>query len=208
MPQAPTEHRKLAAIMFTDMVGYSALVERNEAFALELLEEHRQLLRSIFSKHQGFEIKTIGDGFLVEFSSALAAVQCGIEIQEMIVNRNSADPEQGRFQVRIGIHAGDVVRRANDVIGDGVNIAARIEPLAGAGDICISQQVFDQVENRIANPLKRMGQVKLKNMMRPLEIYWVGYGGAASGPPSLMQANKSSETEKSIAVLPFLNMSL
>src|SRR6266536_645726 len=207
MPQDGTEHRKLAAIMFTDMVGYSALAQRNEAFALELLEEHRRLLRAIFPKHEGFEIKTIGDGFLVEFSSALAAVQCGIEIQEAITKRNSANPSQGNFQVRIGIHAGDVVRRADDMIGDGVNIAARIVPLAGGGGICISQQIFDQVENRVAKSLKKMGQVKLKNMMRPLEVYWVGYGGAASGPPSLMQANKSSETQKSIAVLPFLNMS-
>src|SRR6266516_4557979 len=207
MPQDGTEHRKLAAIMFTDMVGYSALAERNEALALELLEEHRRLLRSIFPKHHGSEIKTIGDGFLAEFPSALAAVQCGIEIQEVIAKRNSAKPPQEIFQVRIGIHAGDVVRRDDDVIGDGVNIAARIEPLAGAGGICISQQVFDQIENRVANSLKRMGEVKLKNMMRPLEVYWVGYEGAASGPPSLVQANESSETQKSIAVLPFLNMS-
>ena len=207
MPQDGTEHRKLAAIMFTDMVGYSALAERNEALALELLEEHRRLLRSIFPKHQGSEIKTIGDGFLAEFSSALAAVQCGIEIQEVIAKRNSANPPQETFQVRIGIHAGDVVRRDDDVIGDGVNIAARIEPLAGAGGICISQQVFDQIENRIANSLKRMGQVKLKNMMRPLEVYWVGYKGAVSGPPDLVQATKSSETQKSIAVLPFLSLS-
>ena len=207
MPQALTEHRKLAAIMFTDMVGYSALVERNEAFALALLEEHRRLLRSVFPKHQGSEIKTIGDGFLVEFSSALAAVQCGIEIQEEIAKRNSANPPQGLFQVRIGIHAGDVVRRDDDVVGDGVNIAARIEPLAGAGGICISRQVFDQVENRVAKSVKRIGEVKLKNMMRPLEVYWVGYEGAASGPPSLVQANKSSENQKSIAVLPFLSMS-
>ena len=176
---ASSEHRKLAAIMFTDMVGYSALVEHNETRALQLLEEHRRLLRSIFPKHEGSEIKTIGDGFLVEFSSALAAVQCGIEIQEAIAKRNSANPSQGNFQVRIGIHAGDVVRRADDVIGDGVNIAARIVPLAGAGGICVSRQVFDQVENRLANPLKRMGQVKLKNMIRPLEVYWVGYEGAA-----------------------------
>src|SRR6266566_3307783 len=207
MPQALTEHRKLAAIMFTDMVGYSALVERNEAFALALLEEHRRLLRSVFPKHQGSEIKTIGDGFLVEFSSALAAVQCGIEIQEEIAKRNSANPPQGLFQVRIGIHAGDVVRRDDDVIGDGVNIAARIEPLAEAGGICISQQVFDQVENRVGKSLKRMGQVKLKNMMRPLEVYCVVCEGTAPGPPDLAPDSKSSGIQKSIAVLPFLNMS-
>jgi len=207
MPQDVAEHRKLAAIMFTDMVGYSALAERNEALALELLEEHRRLLRSIFPKHHGSEIKTIGDGFLAEFPSVLGAVQCGIEIQEVFAKRNSAKPPQEIFQVRIGIHAGDVVRRDDDVIGDGVNIAARIEPLAGAGGICISQQVFDQIENRVANSLKRMGQVKLKNMIRPLEVYWVEYEGAVSGPPDLAQANESSETQKSIAVLPFLSMS-
>src|SRR5262249_14982366 len=153
---ATVEHRKLAAIMFTDMVGYSALVERDEAIALQLLEEHRGLLRSIFPKHDGSEIKTIGDGFLVEFSSALAAVQCAIEIQEAIARRNSGNRSQGNFQLRIGIHAGDVVRRADDVIGDGVNIAARIAPLAGADGICVSRQVFDQIENRLANPLKIM----------------------------------------------------
>jgi adenylate cyclase len=207
MPQEGTEHRKLAAIMFTDMVGYSALAERNEELALELLEEHRRLLRSIFPKHRGSEIKTIGDGFLAEFSSALAAVQCGIEIQEMIAKRNSVNPSQGNFQVRIGIHAGDVVHRDDDVIGDGVNIAARIEPLAEAGGICISQQVFDQVANRVAKSLKRMGQVKLKNMMRPLEVYGVVCEGASPGPPDLAPDNKSSETQKSIAVLPFVNMS-
>src|SRR6266516_3670018 len=207
MPQALTEHRKLAAIMFTDMVGYSALVERNEAFALALLEEHRRLLRSVFPKHQGSEIKTIGDGFLVEFSSALAAVQCGIEIQEEIAKRNSVNPPQDCFQVRIGIHLGDVVRGDNDVIGDGVNIAARIEPLAGPGGICISQQVFDQVEKRVAKSLKRMGPVTLKNIMQPLDVYWVEYEGATSGPPTLVQADRRSGAEKSIAVLPFLNMS-
>jgi adenylate cyclase len=208
MPQDGTQERKLAAIMFTDMVGYSALTQHNEALALELLQEHRRLLRSIFPKHRGSEIKTIGDGFLVEFSSALAAVQCGIEIQEMIAKRNSVNPPQGCFQVRIGIHLGDVVRSDNDVVGDGVNIAARIEPLAGASGICISQQVFDQVEKRVAKSLKRMGPVTLKNIMQPLEVYWVEYEGAPSAPPTLVQADRRSGTEKSIAVLPFVNMSL
>jgi adenylate cyclase len=205
MPEDGTEYRKLAAIMFTDMVGYSALAQHNEALALELLEEHRRLLRSIFPKHRGSEIKTTGDGFLVEFSSALAAVQCGIEIQDAIAQRNSANPPQGIFQVRIGIHAGDVVRRDDDVIGDGVNIAARIEPLAGPGGICISRQVFDQVENRVDKSLKRLGEVKLKNIRRPLEIFSVECEGAMSGAPGLVQATKASE--KSIAVLPFVNMS-
>jgi adenylate cyclase len=207
MAEDATEDRKLAAIMFTDMVGYSALAQRNEALALELLQEHRRLLRSIFPKHRGSEIKTIGDGFLVEFSSALAAVECAIEIQEAIAKRNSGNPPQRCFQVRIGIHLGDVVRGDNDVIGDGVNIAARIEPLAGAGGICISQQVFDQVEKRVAKSLKRMGPVTLKNIMQPLEVYWVEYEGATSGPPTVGQADRHPVSEKSIAVLPFLNMS-
>jgi thioredoxin reductase (NADPH) len=195
MPQDGTKHRKLAAIMFTDMVGYSALAQRNEALALELLEEQRRLMRTIFPKHEGTEIKTIGDGFLVEFCSALAAVLCGIEIQEAITKRNSANPSQGNFQVRIGIHAGDVVRHADDMIGDGVNIAARIVPLGGAGGICISQQVFDQVENHLAKSLKRMGSVTLKNIKRPLEVYWVEYEGATSGPPNLEDEQFYRDTE-------------
>jgi TolB-like protein/class 3 adenylate cyclase/tetratricopeptide (TPR) repeat protein len=193
--------------MFTDMVGYSALAQRNEALALELLQEHRRLLRSIFPKHRGSEIQTMGDGFLIEFSSALAAVECGIEIQEAIAKRNSVNPPQSCFQLRIGIHLGDVVHGENEVAGDGVNIAARIEPLAGAGGICISQQVFDQVEKRITKSLKRMGPVTLKNIMQPLEVFWVEYEGATSGPPTLAQVAEHPGTDKSIAVLPFVNMS-
>lgn len=207
MARDGTKHRKLAAIMFTDMVGYSALAQRDEALALKLLQEHRRILRSIFSKHHGCEIKTIGDGFLVEFSSALSAVQCGIQIQERIAKRNSGKPPEGTFQVRIGIHVGDVVHRDNDVIGDGVNIAARIEPLAEAGGICISQQVFDQVNKRIGKSLKRMEQVNLKNIVQPLDVYSVEYKGATSGPPNLGASCMASQIQKSIAVLPFLNMS-
>src|SRR5438093_9480982 len=139
-----TERRRLAAIMFTDMVGYSALAQQNEALCLALLEEHRQLLRLLFARQEGREIKTLGDGFLVEFASALAAVRCAVEIQQSLAERNAREPPGKKVQVRIGIHLGDVVYREADVLGDGVNIAARIEPLAGAGGICVSEGVAHQ----------------------------------------------------------------
>src|SRR5438067_9442769 len=129
------EVRKLAAIMFTDMVGYSALSQRDDKLALELLEEHRHLLREIFPRFHGTEIKTIGDAFLVEFNSALEAAQCAIEIQRALAKRNHDVAADKRIELRIGIHIGDVVHRGGDVYGDGVNIASRIEPLAGAGGV-------------------------------------------------------------------------
>src|SRR6184192_1517124 len=135
------EQRKLAAIMFTDMVGYSALSQRDEKLALELLEEHRHLLREIFPRFNGVEIKTIGDAFLVEFGSALEAAQCAIEIQRVFSKRNLDVDAGRRVELKIGIHIGDVVHREGDVYGDGVNIASRIEPLAGAGGICVSMDV-------------------------------------------------------------------
>ena len=133
-----TELRKLAAIMFTDMVGYSALAQRNEALALEVLDEHRGLLRGIVGRHGGREVKTMGDGFLFEFPSALSAVQGAAEMQQALYQRNQTIPMERQVRIRIGIHVGDVVLRADDIHGDGVNIAARIEPLAASGGICVS----------------------------------------------------------------------
>ncbi len=128
------EHRKLAAIMFTDMVGYSALTQRDEALALALLREQRQLLRPIFAQYGGREVKETGDGFLVVFASALQAARCAIGIQKALVQRNSSEAAERRIQVRIGLHLGDVEVRDGDVFGDGVNIAARPEPLAEPGE--------------------------------------------------------------------------
>ena len=133
MPTAPTEERKLAAIMFTDMVGYSALAQRDDKVALELLEEHRRLLREIFPRFHGTEIKTIGDAFLVEFGSALEAAQCAIEIQRALAKRNTDVTSDRHIQLKIGIHIGDVVHREGDVYGDGVNIASRHRTIGRRG---------------------------------------------------------------------------
>src|SRR2546430_3517812 len=135
---ASAEQRKLAAIMFTDMVGYSALSQRNEKLAQELLEEHRRLLREIFPRFNGTEIKTIGDAFLVEFESALEAAQCAIEIQRTLAKRNADIAPDRRIELKIGVHIGDVVHRGGDVYGDGGNIALRVGPVAGPGGICVS----------------------------------------------------------------------
>ncbi len=188
MPPHSTEHRKLAAIMFTDMVGYSALSQRNEALALELLEEHREVLRSVFPKHQGQEIKSTGDGFLVEFASALAAVQCATEIQQLMRQRNASRSAERRVLIRIGIHLGDVVRRENDVFGDGVNIAARIEPLAEPGGICVSRAVYEQIENKVDHALVQLSKPALKNIQATVEVYRLLLDETRVPPPTATQS--------------------
>ena len=141
--------RRLAAIMFTDMVGYSALTQKNEALALELLAEHRTILRPFFDKHEGHEIETAGDSFFVEFNSAVEATNCAIEIQKALHERNLTQPSERFISIRIGIHIGDVVYIDQHVHGDGVNIAARLEPKARPGGICISEDVARQIRNKI-----------------------------------------------------------
>jgi adenylate cyclase len=165
------EQRKLAAIMFTDMVGYSTLAQRDDKLALELLEEHRQLLREILPHFNGTEIKTIGDAFLIEFNSALEAAQCAIEIQRTLAKRNHDVPADRRIEVRIGIHIGDVVHRGGDVYGDGVNIASRIEPLAGAGGICVSMDVERQIRNALEARFEKLAPTELKNISVAMDLF-------------------------------------
>src|SRR6266536_479209 len=186
MPDAPPEHRQLAAIMFTDMVDYSALAQRDQALALELLEEHRQIARSLFPRFNGTEIKTIGDAFLVEFHSALEAAQCAIEIQRTLAKRNHDVTAERRIEVRIGIHIGDVVHRGGDVYGDGVNIASRIEALAGAGGICVSMDVERQIRNALEARFEKLVPTELKNISVPMDLFrivlpWENGAKAASG---------------------------
>src|ERR1700688_3015844 len=168
---ANAEQRKLAAIMFTDMVGYSALAQRDDKLALELLEEQRRLLREIFPQFNGTEIKTIGDAFLVEFGSALEAAQCAIEIQRTLAKRNHDVSAVRRIELKIGIHIGDVVHRDGDVYGDGVNIASRIEALAGAGGICVSMDVERQIRNALEARFEKLAPTELKNISVAMDLF-------------------------------------
>jgi TolB-like protein/Flp pilus assembly protein TadD len=155
------------------MVGYSFLSQSNEALALELLEEHKRILRPAFTKHDGREIETAGDLFFVEFHSAVDAANCAIEIQTLLYERNkSVDPEK-RIRLRIGLHIGDVVEMGNHVHGDGVNIAARLEPLATPEGICLSEDFARAVQNKLNYPVLKKGEARLKNISSPMEIYCI-----------------------------------
>jgi adenylate cyclase len=195
------EQRRLAAVMFTDIVGYSSLTQKNERLALELLEEHRKIVRPIVPRHNGREIKTIGDAFLIEFESALEATECAIDVQKSLHDYDQRSTVERQIHLRIGIHLGDVIQRQSDVLGDAVNIASRIEPLAEPDGICISQQVYDQVRNKIDRHTEDLGPHRLKNIEYPVNVYRILLSWENSG------MTRVSLDRKRIAVLPFLNIS-
>jgi len=194
--------RRLAAIMFTDIVGYTKLMQENESAAVGILKDHRELIRPLFASHGGREIKTIGDAFLIEFSSALDATLCAIAVQSALNDRKLSRGE--KLEVRIGIHVGDVIESKGDIIGDAVNIASRIEPLAEPGGVCISGPVFEQVGNKLPYPLDKVAMSHLKNVREPVDVYrvvlpWVEVQPAELGAAAL-------DTRR-VAVLPFVSMS-
>jgi adenylate cyclase len=196
--------RRLAAIMFTDLVGFTKLAQRDEEGALRLRKEHQALVRPLFAIHGGREVKTLGDGFLVEFASAVESVRCATDIQEAVARRNVLAPAQERIVLRVGIHVGDVVGEGDDILGDAVNVASRIEPLAEPGGICISGSVFDQVRNKLHFPLEKVGTRELKNVEFPVDIYRVVLPGEA-GRPRPAESDKGPNLR--LAVLPFASMS-
>jgi adenylate cyclase len=188
--------------MFTDIVGFTALGQRNETLSLELLDDQRAMLRPIFQRHGGKEVKTLGDGFLVEFTNALEAVRCAYEIQRMNREANYARPSERQMHLRVGVHLGDVVERAGDISGDAVNVASRIEPLAETGGVCITRQVYDQVQNKFELPLTSLGPKPLKNVDAPVEVFKVVMPWTEGGTAVLSEADRNR-----IAILPLANFS-
>lgn len=175
--------RRLSAIMFTDIRGFTSMMETNEAMAVGLVKAHREIVRKYIAAHNGEERETIGDAFLVIFDSALNAVRCAIEIQQGLWEFNRGKAEDEQVWIRVGIHLGDILIEAGSVFGEGVNLAARVEPLAEAGGVCITQPVYEQVRHHLEIDVKRLGVRDLKNVSDVPNLYHIVLPTTAPKPP-------------------------
>jgi class 3 adenylate cyclase len=180
--------RKLAAILAADAVGYSRLMGENEEGTVRVLSAHRAVIDGIIDFHHGRIVGTAGDSVLAEFASAVDALRCAVEIQQALDTRNASLPESTRMRFRIGINLGDVVVKGDDLLGDGVNVAARLEGIAEPGGICISSSVYDQIAGKLDLGFVEMGERSLKNIGRPVRVYRVAPG--KKGTQSLRSRNR------------------
>jgi TolB-like protein len=195
--------RRLAAILAADIAGYSRLMGMDEVGTAQALRERRAAIDPIIAQHGGRIVSTAGDGILAEFPSVVDAVECGIAVQKIMADRNTAVSTERRMLLRIGINLGDVLIEADGILGDGVNIAARLEAIAEPGGICISEEVYRQVRGKLALDFEDTGEQSLKNISRPVRTYrLLTERSAAQARPALSLPDKPS-----IAVLPFQNMS-
>jgi TolB-like protein/class 3 adenylate cyclase len=205
--------RRLAAILAADIAGYSRLMGADEEGTLRDLKSHRKaLVDPKITEHRGRVVKTTGDGMLVEFVSVVDAVRCAVEIQRGMLERNADLPIQNRIQFRVGINVGDIISDDNDIYGDGVNVAARLEALAEPGGICVSRNVHDQVRDKLSFGFEDMGEQTVKNIARPIGVHRVQISELAASAVSSTgiaapNADVASSSGPSIAVLPFVNMS-
>jgi len=199
------ETRRLAAILAADVVGYSRLMGEDEAGTAKAVREHREAATPIVREFGGRLVKTTGDGMLLEFPSVVAAVECAIAIQKQMVERNTGVPEAKRIVYRIGVNLGDVLIDGDDILGDGVNIAARLESIAEPGGICISGSAYEHVRGRIEADFTDLGEQSLKNITRPVRAYALKSGSAGPTPRD-SAVERSGPPRLSIVVLPFTNL--
>jgi TolB-like protein/class 3 adenylate cyclase/tetratricopeptide (TPR) repeat protein len=204
-----SETRKIAAILVADVVGYSRLAGADEEGTLARLRALRSdLIDPAIATHRGRVVKRTGDGSLIEFRSVVDAVRCAIEVQKGMIERNAGVPPERRIEFRIGIHLGDVVEEADgDLMGEGVNIAARLERVANPGAICLSEQAYWQVKGRLYLAVSDLGPTQFKNIAEPIRVYSLQVGAPAQVKPmSAPTPEKSAPPRLSIVVLPFANI--
>ena len=203
------DERRLAAIVSTDVVGYSRLMGVDESGTLAALRTHRaELIDPKITAHGGRIVKTMGDGLLLEFSSVVAATQCAVEVQKGMAARNAGVPAAQQLVLRVGVNLGDIIIEGDDIYGDGVNIAARLQECAEPGGICISSRVHDDVRDRLDVEFIDSGLEELKNIKRPVHMWrWSGESGAADRGQGSSYAPPALPDKPSIVVLPFDNMS-
>nr|WP_249164653.1 adenylate/guanylate cyclase domain-containing protein [Bradyrhizobium jicamae] len=197
--------RKLAAILAADVVGYSRLTGADEEGTIRRVQTLRQeIIDPAIAAHRGRIVKTTGDGILIEFASVVDAVRCAVELQRGTASRNDDQPQDKQIAYRVGIHVGDVVIDGDDLLGDTINVAARLEGIAEAGGICVSEDVYRQARDRVLSKFVDAGEQQLKNIARPVRVYCL------ADDPSLTTANWVAPPlpdKPSVAVLPFTNMS-
>ena len=194
--------RRLAAVLAADVAGYSRLMGADEVATARTLREHRKVIDALVAKHGGRIVKTTGDGVLLEFPSVVDAVECAVAVQAMMAERNEGVPTERRMLFRIGINLGDILIEGDDILGDGVNIAARLEGIAEPGGICISSSAYDHVRGKVAVDFADLGEQPLKNIARPIRAYAVDPNAntTRADPPF------SSAPRLSLVVLPFTNL--
>jgi len=203
-----SQTRRLAAILAADVAGYSRLMGADEEGTLERLKAlRRELLDPKIAEHNGRIVKTTGDGLLMEFPSVVDAVRCAVQMQQAMPERNADVAADNRIELRIGINLGDVIVEGEDIYGDGVNIAARIEALADAGGVFVSNTVHDHVRDRLPFAFQDLGEQQVKNIARPVRVYRVCDAGAARSKSAQESPALPLPDKPSIAVLPFANMS-
>ena len=198
--------RRLSAILAADVAGYSRLMGLDEAGTARILREHRVIADAVVAKHGGRIVKTTGDGLLIEFPSVVDAVECAVAVQSVMSERNEGVPQDRQMLFRIGINLGDILIEGDDILGDGVNVAARLEGIAEPGGICISSSAYDQVRGKVDVEFADLGEQNLKNIARPVHAYAVMRNGLGLNKQNGGVPHTPSAPRLSIVVLPFANI--